>query len=154
MLLPKLVNKTSLHEFTLAYNKLNKWLCVFGVLSEERGPSSPFSPDPKAPPNAYCGTAAKSRQKTLQIAWLRADGMLDTACSSAAAASWRKKRLLLKCAAAAAWGGEGGGVGRHCCGSGEILMELLRERALLRQWRNIGRTPAGADTAAAVGRYR
>ncbi len=173
MLLPKLVNKTSLHEFTLAYNKLNKWLCIFGVLSEERapssvivpepgvlpwpgerGPSSPFSPDPEAPPNAYCGTAAKLRQKTPQIAWLRADGMLDTACSSAAAASWRKKRLLLKCAAAAAWGGEGGGVGRHCCGSGEILMELLRERALLRQWRNIGRTPAGADTAAAVGRYR
>ncbi len=78
--------------------------------------------------------------------------MLDTACNDAAA-SWRKKRLLLKCAAAAAWGGKGGGVGRHCCGSGEILMGLLRERALLRQWRNIGRTPAGADTAAAVGRY-
>ncbi len=78
--------------------------------------------------------------------------MLDTACNDAAA-SWRKKRLLLKCAAAAAWGGEGGGVGRHCCGSGEILMELLRERALLRQWGNIDSAPAGADTAAAVGRY-
>ncbi len=64
---------TVFHEFTLAYNKLNKWLCVFGVLSEERapssvivpepgvlpwpgerGPSSPFSPDPKAPP-PYAG---------------------------------------------------------------------------------------------------
>ncbi len=32
-------------------------------------------------------------------------------------------------------------------------MELLRERALLRQWENIDGAPAGADTAAAVGRY-
>ncbi len=93
--------------------------------------------------------------------------MLDTACNDAAA-SWRKKRLLLKCAAVAAWGEEGG-EGRYCCGSGEILMELLREqtllrqwgsterllreRALLRQWGNIDSAPAGADTAAAVGRY-
>ncbi len=71
------------------------------------------------------------------MAWFRADGMLDTACNDAAA-SWRKKRLLLKCAAAAAWGGKGGGMGRHCCGSGEILMGLLR----------------GAGTAAAVEEYR
>ncbi len=94
--------------------------------------------------------------------------MLDTACNDAAA-SWRKKRLLLKCAAVAAWGEEGGGEGRHCCGSREILMELLREqtllrqwgsmerllreRALLRQWGNIDSAPVGADTAAAVGRY-
>ncbi len=79
--------------------------------------------------------------------------MLDTACNDAAA-SWRKKRLLLKCAAAAAWGGEGGGVGRHCCGSGEILMELLWERTLLRQWGSTGKAPSGAGTAAAVGKYR
>ncbi len=73
--------------------------------------------------------------------------MLDTACNDAAA-SWRKK-----CAAVAAWGEEGGGEGRYCCGSGEILMELLREQALLRQWGNIDSAPAGVDTAAAVGRY-
>ncbi len=95
--------------------------------------------------------------------------MLDTACNDAAA-SWRKKRLLLKCAAAAAWGGEGGGEGRHCCGSGEILMELLREQtllrqwgsterllrewALLRQWGNTDSAPEGAVTAAAVRKYR
>ncbi len=30
---------------------------------------------------------------------------------------------------------------------------LLRERALLRQWGNIYCAPAGADTAAAVGKY-
>ncbi len=41
----------------------------------------------------------------------------------------------------------------HCCGSGEILGRLLRERALLRQWGNIYCAPAGADTAAAVGKY-
>ncbi len=79
--------------------------------------------------------------------------MLDTACSDAAA-SWRKKRLLLKRAAAAAWGREGGGEGRHCCGSGEILMELLREQTLLRQWGSTGKAPVGAGTAAAVGKYR
>ncbi len=79
--------------------------------------------------------------------------MQDTACSDAAA-SWRKKRLLLKCAAAAAWGGEGGGEGRHCCGSGEILMELLREQTLLRQWGNTDSAPEGAVTAAAVRKYR
>ncbi len=59
---------------------------------------------------------------------------------------------------------------KHCCGSGEVLMELLRERtllrqwgntgkapggaALLRQWGNNGKAPAGTDTAAAVGKYR
>ncbi len=74
--------------------------------------------------------------------------MLDTACNDAAA-SWRKK-----CAAVAAWGEEGGGEGRYCCGSGEILMELLRERALLWQWGSTVKAPAGAGTAAAVGKYR
>ncbi len=81
----------------------------------------------------------------------------------------RKKRLLLKCAGVAVWGEEGGCEGRYCCGSGEIyiwcscgskhccgseevLMELLRERTLLRQWGNIDSAPAGADTAAAVGK--
>ncbi len=31
-------------------------------------------------------------------------------------------------------------------------MELLRERALLRQWGNVEKAPAGADTVAAVGK--
>ncbi len=78
--------------------------------------------------------------------------MLDNACKDAAA-SWRKKRLLLKCAGVAVWGEEGGCEGRYCCGSGEVLMELLRERTLLRQWGNNGKAPAGAGTAAAVGKY-
>ncbi len=42
---------------------------------------------------------------------------------------------------------------KHCCGSGEVLMELLRERTLLRQWGNTGKAPGGAGTAAAVGKY-
>ncbi len=42
---------------------------------------------------------------------------------------------------------------KHCCGSGEVLVELLRERTLLRQWGNTGKAPAGAGTAAAVGKY-
>ncbi len=42
---------------------------------------------------------------------------------------------------------------KRCCGSGEVLMELLRERTLLRQWGNTGKAPAGAGTAAAVGKY-
>ncbi len=33
------------------------------------------------------------------------------------------------------------------------MRRLLRERALLRQWGNIYCAPAGADTAAAVGKY-
>ncbi len=57
-----------IHEFTLTYNKLNKWLFVFGVLSEERalssvivpspeerGPSSAFSPDPESSPLPHAG---------------------------------------------------------------------------------------------------
>ncbi len=78
--------------------------------------------------------------------------MLDNACKDAAA-SWRKKRLLLKCAGVAVWGEEGGCEGRYCCGSGEIYMVLLWEQTLLRQWGGIGGAPAGADTAAAVGKY-
>ncbi len=42
---------------------------------------------------------------------------------------------------------------KHCCGSEEVLVELLRERTLLRQWGNNGKAPAGAGTAAAVGKY-
>ncbi len=53
----------------------------------------------------------------------------------------------------AVWGGEGGCEGRYCSGSGEIYMVLLREQTLLRQWGGIGGAPAGADTAAAVGKY-
>ncbi len=33
-------------------------------------------------------------------------------------------------------------------------MELLRGQTLLWQWGNIDSAPAGADTAAAVGKYR
>ncbi len=32
---------------------------------------------------------------------------------------------------------------QHCCGSEEVLMELLRERTLLRQWGNNGRLLRG-----------
>ncbi len=39
---------------------------------------------------------------------------------------------------------------RHCCGSGEIQIALLREQILLRQWGNTDSAPAGAGTAAAV----
>ncbi len=42
---------------------------------------------------------------------------------------------------------------RHCCGSEEIQIGLWRERSLLRQWGNVEKAPAGADTAAAVGKY-
>ncbi len=42
----------------------------------------------------------------------------------------------------------------HCCGSGEIQIALLREQTLLRQWGNTESAPPGADTAAAVGKYR
>ncbi len=102
-------------------------------LAQGEGPSSAFGPDPEAPQNCLSWDSSQIvAKRPPKIAWLRADGMLDTACNDATA-SWRKKRLLLKCAAAAAWGGEGGGEGRHCCGSGEILMELLREQTLLRQ---------------------
>ncbi len=41
---------------------------------------------------------------------------------------------------------------RHCCGSGEIQIALLREQILLRQWGNTDSAPAGAGTAAAVGK--
>ncbi len=44
--------------------------------------------------------------------------------------------------------------GGYCCGSGEILMALLREQTLLRQWGSMGKAPAGASTAAAVRKYR
>ncbi len=40
---------------------------------------------------------------------------------------------------------------RHCCGSGEIQIALLREQTLLRQWGNTEKAPAGAGTAAARG---
>ncbi len=78
------------HEFTLAYNKLNKWLCVFGVLSEERapslvivpepgvlpwpgerGPSSPFSPDPEAPSFPMLG---RKRAGSEELGWWRDAG--------------------------------------------------------------------------------
>ncbi len=42
----------------------------------------------------------------------------------------------------------------HCCGSGKKQIALLREQTLLRQWGNTDSAPAGADTAAAVGKYR
>ncbi len=79
--------------------------------------------------------------------------MLDPVCYDAAA-SWRKERLLLKCTGVAVWGEEGGCEGRYCCGSGEINMVLLWEQTLLRQWGGIDGAPAGAGTAAAVGKRR
>ncbi len=41
---------------------------------------------------------------------------------------------------------------RQCCGSGEIQIALLREQILLRQWGNTDSAPAGAGTAAALGK--
>ncbi len=38
------------------------------------------------------------------------------------------------------------------CGGGEIQKRLLREQTLLRQWGNTEKAPAGAGTAAAVGK--
>ncbi len=85
-------------------------LCVFGVLSEEkapssvivpspgeRGPSSAFSPDPESSPKCLSWDSSQivAKRPPQKIAWLRADGMLDTACSNAAA-SRREERLLLK----------------------------------------------------------
>ncbi len=46
------------HEFTLAYNKRSKGLCVFGVRSEERAPSSVIIPEPGAPPRPGRGVRA------------------------------------------------------------------------------------------------
>ncbi|RXN22239.1 hypothetical protein ROHU_006839 [Labeo rohita] len=43
---------------------------------------------------------------------------------------------------------------RHYCGSVEIQKRLLREQILLRQCGNTEEAPAGADTAAAVWKYR
>ncbi len=43
---------------------------------------------------------------------------------------------------------------KHCCGSGKKQIALLREQTLLRQWEKTDSAPAGADTAAAVGKYR
>ncbi|RXN02339.1 hypothetical protein ROHU_035214 [Labeo rohita] len=42
----------------------------------------------------------------------------------------------------------------RCCGSVEIQGRLLWERTLLRQCGNTGKAPAGADTTAAVRKYR
>ncbi len=98
----------------------------------------------------------------------RADGMLDNACKDAAASGGRSGFCW---SVLVWWCGEGredvrvdtaAAVGKyiwcscgskHCCGSGEVLVELLRERTLLRQWGNTGKAPAGAGTAAAVGKY-
>ncbi len=47
------------HEFTLTYNKLNKGLCIFGVLSEERAPSSVIIPEPGVlPPTGERGPSS------------------------------------------------------------------------------------------------
>ncbi len=48
-------------------------------------------------------------------------------------------------------GREGGGDGE---GRGREEKRLLLERALLRQWEKTDSAPAGADTAAEVGKYR
>ncbi len=47
------------HEFTLTYNKLSKGLCIFGVLSEERAPSSVIIPEPGVlPPTGERGPSS------------------------------------------------------------------------------------------------
>ncbi len=51
------------------------------------------------------------------------------------------------------WKGEGGDLG-NVEGRGREEKRLLLEQALLRQWGNTDSAPAGADTAAAVGKYR
>ncbi len=49
----------SFHAFTLTYNKLSKGLCVFGVLSEERAPSSVIIPEPGVlPPTGERGPSS------------------------------------------------------------------------------------------------
>ncbi|RXN17085.1 hypothetical protein ROHU_000745 [Labeo rohita] len=45
-------------------------------------------------------------------------------------------------------------LGRHCCGSGEMEERILREQSLLWQGGNTEKAPAGADTTAAVWKYR
>ncbi len=50
--------------------------------------------------------------------------------------------------------GRGGGGLGNGEGRGREEKRLLLERALLRQWGNVDSAPAGADTAAAVGKYR
>ncbi len=51
--------KTIFHEFTLTYNKLSKGLCIFGVLSEERAPSSVIIPEPGVlPPTGERGPSS------------------------------------------------------------------------------------------------
>ncbi len=42
----------------------------------------------------------------------------------------------------------------HYCGSEEIQVALLREQSLLQARGNTEKAPAGADTTAAVGKYR
>ncbi len=51
------------------------------------------------------------------------------------------------------WKGEGGDLGNGE-GRGREEKRLLLEQALLRQWGNTDSASAGADTAAAVGKYR
>ncbi len=51
------------------------------------------------------------------------------------------------------WVVEGRGVGDGE-GRGREEKRLLLERALLRQWEKTDSAPAGADTTAAVGKYR
>ncbi|RXN16341.1 hypothetical protein ROHU_008422 [Labeo rohita] len=45
-------------------------------------------------------------------------------------------------------------LGGHCCGSEEVEKRLLWEQSLLRQGGNTEKAPAGADTTAAVWKYR
>ncbi len=87
--------------------------------------------------------------------WGNTDSAPAGAGTAAAVGKYRKKAPAgAGTAAAVEKYREGSCWSRHCCGSGEIQIALLREQSLLRQWRNIEKAPVGAGTAAAVGRER
>ncbi len=74
------------HEFTLnthTYNKLSKGLCIFGVLSDERAPSSAFSPDPECSPECsspcWGRNGLKVRSRVVEGLWKTRDNEGKTA---------------------------------------------------------------------------
>ncbi len=71
------------HEFTLTYNKLSKGLSIFGVLSEERAPSSVIIPEPEVlpptgerGPSSACSPNPECSPRVLipVLGWKRAEG--------------------------------------------------------------------------------
>ncbi len=100
MLLPKFFNKASLHEFTLTYNKLNKWYAY--LLLRQWGNIE------KAP--AGSGTAAAVRKKQLGgggfLWWRGAVGKKEREWTVVGGLGDEKER----------GGGLGNGEGRGRCG--------------------------------------